>query len=517
MAGWRAREGNARSAGPWVLFSTIFASSMAFIDGTALNVAMPAIQDGLHASGVQLLWIVNAYLLMLAALIPVGGSLGDLFGRRKVFSLGIVLFMIASLVCGLSPSAEFLIGARAIQGIGSSLMIPGSLAIISSFFGPSEKGKAIGTWSAATTIVTVIGPVLGGVLSGAGLWRGVFLINIPLGIAALVPLFLKVPESRNESVGKRIDFPGSGLLILSLAGLTYGFISAPDGGFQHPRVIASLAIGVLALAGFLLVEARSRHPMIPLSLFSSRTFSGTNLLTLALYGALSVGMFFLSLNLVQAQGYSMALAGFAFTPFALVLTALSRWAGGLVDKSGPRLPLVIGPAIAGLAFLSMAWAGLTPGPSRYWVSFFPGIVLLGVGMGITVAPLTTAVMGSVGSHLSGTASGINNAVSRTAGVLAIAVVGALALVLFSHGLDSRASASGLSLPVRHALSLEAGRLGAAAVPPAAAPAEAAVIRSAIRLAFTDTFRIVMLVCAVLAWMGAALAGLMVPRNFRPAQ
>lgn len=507
----------AGSAGPWVLFSTIFASSMAFIDGTALNVALPAVQAGLHASGVQLLWVVNAYLLMLAALIPVGGSLGDLFGRRKIFAIGILLFMLASLVCGLAPNADFLVWARAVQGVGSSLMIPGSLAIISSFFGPERRGRAIGTWSAATTIVTVVGPVLGGVLSSAGLWRGVFLINIPLGIAALIPLFLRVPESRNDQGDGRIDFPGAALLIVALTGLTYGFISAPDDGFGDPRVITALAVGVAALAGFIVVEARSSHPMIPLVLFTSRTFSGTNLLTLTLYGALSVGMFFLSLDLVQAQGYSMAVAGFAFTPFALVLTALSRWAGGLVDRSGPRLPLVIGPAIAGLAFLTMAWSGLTPGPSRYWVSFFPGVVLLGVGMGITVAPLTTAVMGSVASHLSGTASGINNAVSRTAGALAIAIVGALSLVLFAHGLDARASAAGFSAPVRQALSVEAGRLGAAAVPPVAPPQQAAAVQAAIRLAFVDTFKVVMLVCAVLAWVGAALAGLFVESNFKAAR
>lgn len=200
-----------------------------------------------------------------------------------------------------------------------------------------------------------------------------------------------------------------------------------------------------------------------------------------------------------------------------MLTALSRWAGGLVDRSGPRLPLVIGPAIAGLAFLTMAWSGLTPGPSRYWVSFFPGVVLLGVGMGITVAPLTTAVMGSVASHLSGTASGINNAVSRTAGALAIAIVGALSLVLFAHGLDARASAAGFSAPVRQALSVEAGRLGAAAVPPVAPPQQAAAVQAAIRLAFVDTFKVVMLVCAVLAWVGAALAGLFVERNFKAAR
>ena len=489
---------------------------MAFIDGTALNVALPAVQAGLHATGVQLLWIVNAYLLMLAALIPVGGSLGDLFGRRKVFALGIGLFMLASLVCGLAPSAEFLLWARAVQGIGSALMIPGSLAIISSFFGPRERGRAIGTWSAATTIVTVIGPILGGVLFRSGILARRLPDQHPSRRRCAHPPF---PEGAGEPQrGSRRQnrlprgraprhFPGGAHVRFHLCpGLRVS---------RDPRIIAALAVGVAALAGFLVVETRSAHPMIPLGLFASRTFSGTNLLTLALYGALSVGMFFLSLNLVQAQGYSMAVAGFAFTPFALILTALSRWAGGLVDKSGPRLPLVIGPAIAGLAFLSMAWSGLTPGPSRYWVSFFPGVVLLGVGMGITVAPLTTAVMGSVATHLSGTASGINNAVSRTAGVLAIAVVGAFSLVMFSHGLDARATSAGFSEPVRLALSQEASRLGAAAVPAAAAPQEAAAVRSAIRMAFVDTFKMVMIVCAVLAWVGAALAGLFVERSFRP--
>jgi MFS family permease len=396
-------------------------------------------------------------------------------------------------------------------------MIPGSLAIISSFFGPTEKGRAIGTWSAATTIVTVIGPILGGLLSAAELWRGVFLINIPLGVAALIPLLLRVPESRNGETGGRIDFPGAGLLMICLAGLTFGFISAPNDGFGNPRIIASLGVGLVAFAGFLVVEARSAQPIIPLSLFCSRTFSGTNLLTLSLYGALSVGMFFLSLNLVQAQGYSMAVAGFAFSPFALILTVLSRGAGRLADRSGPRLPLVLGPAIAGVAFLYMALPGLTSGPSRYWVSFFPGIAALGVGMGITVAPLTTTVMSSVSSRLSGTASGINNAVSRTAGVLAIAVIGALALVLFAHGLDSRASAAGLSMPVRRALSSEASRLGATAVPQAVGPLEATAVRTAIRLAFVDTFKVVMLVCAVLAWIGAALAALFVEGKLRPTE
>jgi len=490
---------------------------MAFIDGTALNVALPALQSGLQASGGQLLWVVNAYLVMLAALIPIGGSLGDVRGRRKIFALGIVLFMLSSLVCGLAPSIQFLIAARLVQGLGASLMIPGSLAIITSFFGPDRRGRAIGTWSAFTTIVTVVGPVLGGVLANAGLWRGVFLINLPIGIIALAVLIARVPESRDEKSSGRVDYAGAALLAVGLAAPTYGLLAAPGLGFADPRVFGSLALGVIALAAFFVVESRSLYPMIPLRLFSSRTFSGVNLLTFGLYGALSAGTFFLSLDMVQAQGYSMSVAGFAFTPFALILTALSRWAGGLVDRAGPRLPLVIGPAIAGAAFLVMAFSGLSDGPSRYWVTFFPGIVLLGVGMGITVAPLTTAVMSSVASHLAGTASGINNSVSRVAGVLVIAVAGALALILFSHALQAHTASISLDSAARAALSAQASRLGGAAVPAEVAAASAGAVREAIRLAFVDTFRVVMLICAALAWVGAALAGLFVERRLSPAR
>ena len=503
-------------SGAWVLAATILASSMAFIDGTALNVAMPALQAGLHASGVQILWVVNAYLLMLAALIPIGGSLGDVLGRKKVFAAGIVLFMAASLVCGIAPTIGFLIVSRLIQGAGSALMIPGSLAIITAFFGTESRGKAIGTWSAFTTTVTVVGPFLGGVLSDAGLWRGVFLINIPLGVGALLVLFLKVRESRDEESSGRIDYLGAALLAVGLATLTYGLLSAPALGIADPRVFGSLIAAALALPAFLLVEARSAHPMIPLGLFSSRTFSGVNLLTFGLYGALSAGTFFVALNMVQAQGYSMKAAGLATLPFALILIALSRWAGGLVDKGEPRLPLIIGPAISGAAFLFMAFSGLSDGPSHYWVTFFPGFILLGIGMGITVAPLTTAVMSSVASHFAGTASGINNAVSRTAGVLAIAVVGAVALIVFSHALQGRTAPIGISGEARAVLSMEAARLGAAAVPAQVAAERAGEVQTAIRLAFVDAFRIVMLICAALAWIGAAFAGFVVERKFTAA-
>ncbi|HUJ76133.1 MAG TPA: MFS transporter, partial [bacterium] len=395
--------------------------------------------------------------------------------------------------------------------------IPGSLAIITSFFGPDRRGKAIGTWSAFTTIVTVVGPVLGGVLANAGLWRGVFLINFPLGILAMIVLLTRVPESHDEKSSGRVDYLGAALLAVGLAAPTYGLLSAPDLGFSNPRVVLTLALGIIALAGFLVVEARSAHPMIPLKLFTSRTFSGVNLLTFGLYGALSAGTFFLSLDLVQAQGYSMSVAGFAFTPFALILTALSRWAGGLVDRAGPRLPLVIGPGVAGLAFLVMAFSGLSDGPARYWVTFFPGIVLLGVGMGITVAPLTTAVMSSVATHFAGTASGINNSVSRVAGVLVIAVAGALALILFSHALQAHTASLSLDGAARAALSAQASRLGGAVVPTEVGAASVGAVQEAIRMAFVDTFRVVMLICAALAWVGAALAGVFVERRLSPAR
>jgi EmrB/QacA subfamily drug resistance transporter len=508
---------SARSgSGFWVLTATILASSMAFIDGTALNVAMPALQAGLHASGEQILWVVNAYLLMLAALIPIGGSLGDVLGRRKIFGLGIVLFMLSSLVCGIAPTIGFLIGARLVQGAGSALMIPGSLAIITAFFGPERRGRAIGTWSALTTILLVIGPVLGGVLANAGLWRGVFLINIPIGVCALIVLFLKVPESRDEKSSGRIDYLGAALLAVGLAGPTYGLLSAPDMGFADPRVFGSLLLGILALAAFLVVEARSAHPMIPLGLFSSRTFSGVNLLTFGLYGALSAGTFFMSLDMVQAHHYRMDVAGLASLPFAVILIALSRWAGGLVDKGGPRLPLIVGPAIAGAAFFFMAFSGLSDGPSQYWVTFFPGFVLLGIGMGITVAPLTTSVMSSVASHFAGTASGINNAVSRTAGVLAIAVVGAVALIVFSQALQTRTAPIEMSGEARAALSSEAPRLGAATVPAQVGAEKVGEVQTAIRLAFVDAFRVVMLICTALAWTGAVFAGFIVERKFTAA-
>lgn len=429
--------------------------------------------------------------------------------------MGIALFMLASVSSGLAPTSIWLIGSRLVQGIGGALMVPGSLSLIATAFGPDRRGQAIGTWSAATTLVTIVGPILGGVLADAGLWRGVFLINVPLGLLALYILGARVVESRNEAISGRIDYTGAALVCLGLAGLTYGFISAPALGFGDPRIFGPLAVGVLALAAFVSVERRSPNPMLPLGLFRSHTFSGANLLTLFLYGALGAGMFFFSLDLIQLQGYSQTLAGLSFTPFAILLTLMSRWAGGLADRYGPRLPLIVGPVLAGTGFCLMGLVDLTRGPAEYWRSFLPGVIALGLGMGVTVAPLTTAVMGSVATSYSGTASGVNNAVARTAGLLTIAILGSVVLFTFSGGLAARAERLNLPTGVRLALQAQAGKLGEAVVPPEVDAAQKAAVAEAIRSAFADACREVLFLCAVLSWVSALMSALWIEPTLRP--
>jgi EmrB/QacA subfamily drug resistance transporter len=494
---------NNSQAERWVLVSAILASSMGFIDSSALNVALPTIQASLGATGTQLLWVVNGYLLMLAALILIGGSLGDRLGRKRVFSIGIAIFIAGSLGSGLSPTTDALIFARIIQGIGGALMIPGSLALITAVYSDARRGQAIGTWSAVTTIVTVIGPVLGGVLSGAGLWRFIFLINIPIGIAALYILATRVPESADPEA-EPIDYPGAVTVTVALAGLTYGFISAPSMGFGSPAVVISLAVGVVAAGVFIWIESHSRYPMLPLSLFKSRVFSGTNLLTFFLYGALSALSFFMALNLVQVQGYSEAQAGLAFLPFSFFLAGLSRFAGRWADQHGFRIPLILGPAIVGLGFLVLSQVGITSGPSAYWTTFFPGVILFGLGMGITVAPLTSTVMGAVPREHAGTASGVNNAVSRTAGVLTIAVLGALALVVFQNQLQSRIAGMNLPPPVKQSLVANAGQLGNTPLPQGVQGQEAIQVEAAVKQSFASMFGTIMLVSAGMAFVAAGI-------------
>ncbi|HTX72994.1 MAG TPA: DHA2 family efflux MFS transporter permease subunit [Rectinemataceae bacterium] len=494
-----------------VLAATILASSMAFIDGSALNVAMPVIQTSLSASGAELLWVANVYLLVLAAFILVGGSLGDRLGRKRIFLAGIVLFTLASSACGLSPSIRFLIAARTVQGFGGALMIPGSLSIISASVAAERRGRAIGTWSAATTLVTIVGPALGGVLSDLGLWRLVFLINLPLGIAAAF-LTTGLSESRDAEATGGIDVAGALLASLSLAALAYGFISAPSFGFADPRIVVSLAVGLLALFLFIAVERQSAAPMLPLSVFASRDFSGANVLTFFLYGALSAVTLFMSLDLVQVHGYSKTQAGLAFLPFAILLTLLSRWAGALADRRGPRLLLGLGPALTGAGFFLISMADPSAGPGNYWRSFLPGILLFGAGMGLTVAPLSSTVMGALPRRLSGTASGVNNAVSRAAGALAIAVLGSVALLVFSHELALAVASSGLDAGARAELLASARDLGATRPPPGLTSGAAESARRAVASSFAGAFRVVMLICSALALASSLAAVLILGRG-----
>ncbi len=490
---------------------------MGFISGSALNVALPALQEALGANAADLLWITNIYLLLLASLILVGGSLGDHYGRKRVFGIGIVLFLIGSAISGFSPTVEFLIVARVIQGLGGAAMIPGSLAIISAYFDDDERGGAIGLWSAFTTLTTVGGPIIGGVLAENGLWRGVFFINIPLGIIALWALIKYVPESYDEDAPRELDIGGTVLATLGLAGITYGFIQAGSNGVNLVNG-AALGAGIAAMIMFLITEKRSNHPMMPLSLFSSRVFSGANLLTLFLYAALQGAFFFLSFNLIQIQGYGETLAGFATLPMTILLVLLSQQAGKMADRIGPRIPLTVGPLLTGFGFFMLGIPGVTNGPSDYWVAYFPAIMLIGLGMGITVAPLTTAVMGSVPKHSSGVASGINNAISRTAGVLAIAVMGGIALLSFSEALMANTAELDISDEAREALVAQAPELGNAQVPESVTDeAMQTNVQMAINGAFVSMFRLMTWIGAGLAWISAVFAWFMMgtpPREER---
>ena len=492
------------AAGKWIMVSAILASAMAFIDGTALNVVLPALQKNLNATGADLFWLLNAYLLILASLILVGGSLGDKLGRKKIFMLGIFIFIIGSAACGFAPTVFLLIIFRIIQGIGGALMIPGSLSLISSSINENERGKAIGTWSAITTVVTMGGPILGGTLADAGLWRYIFFINVPIGIGALIILAFKVKESRDEDADKAIDMAGAISIALSLASLTFGFLRIPAVGFKSAQVYLTLLSGIILLIVFLVVEKKSKHPMMPLDLFTKPVFTGVNLLTFFLYAGLGAGMLFLSLNLVQVQGYSQLQSGLTFLPFTVLMITIARFAGTVADKYGPRLLLIVGPATAGTGLLLLSFVKQTAGPSEYWMTFFPGIIMFGLGMSFTVAPLTATVMTSVSDHLSGTASGVNNALTRISNVFANAIFGALAALLFAGVLQNKIQSIPLDANVKQAVVKEAANLGNAKVPNQVNSQYKKNISTSYRESFIHAYSVIMKISAGLGFLGALM-------------
>ena len=491
---------------PWVLAATILGSSMAFIDSTIVNVALPALQSTLHATVVDVQWVIEAYGLFLSALILVGGALGDSVGRRAMFLLGVAGFALASVGCGFSSTIKTLLIWRSVQGIAAAALVPGSLAIISACFDEKSRGKAIGTWAGFTTITTALGPVLGGWLIEHVSWHWAFFINIPLAVLALAISFWHVPESRNPDA-ESIDWVGASIATFGLAALIYGFLASSILGWGNFRVIASLISGLGSLILFIFIEKDIKAPMVPLQLFRIASFSGANLLTLFLYAGLGIFFFVFPLNLIQIQKYSATATGAAALPMILLMFLLSRWSGGLIHRYGAKLPLIIGPLIAAAGFLLFALPNVH---AEYWSAFFPAFVVLGLGMAITVAPLTTVVMNSVGQERIGAASGINNAVARVAGVLAVAVLGALMTAVFAHSLRQSLAALNLSPGIVHYLESHLAMLGNLDAPPGTDKATALAIRSRIAAAFVFGFRLIAIFCAVLAITSALIAWWKIP-------
>ncbi|RYV51109.1 DHA2 family efflux MFS transporter permease subunit [Pengzhenrongella frigida] len=405
-------------AGRWVLLATVLGSGMAFIDGTVVNIALPSIGAEFAADAASLQWTVNGYALPLAAFILLGGSLGDRFGRRRVFVIGVTWFAVASLLCGLAPNVNALIVARALQGVGGALLVPGSLAILQSAFDPGDRSRAIGAWSGLGGIAGAAGPFLGGWLVGVASWRLVFLINLPIALAVVVVALRHVPESADPDASRRIDVAGSLTGALGLACVTYGFTAWPERG-ADALVLGTLAVGAAAMIGFVVVEARSSHPMLPLRIFASRVFSATNVVTFLVYGAIGGLFFFLVITLQVVVGFSPLAAGLAPLPVTALMLVLSARAGGLAQRIGPRVPMAVGPLIcAGGAVLL---AGIDAG-STYLTGVLPGIVVFGLGLSLTVAPLTVTALTSAADRHAGVASGVNNAVARAAGLMAVAVL-----------------------------------------------------------------------------------------------
>ena len=491
------------------LVACILGSAIVFVDGTVVNVALPAIRADLDASLADQQWIVEAYLLLLASLILVGGSLGDLYGRRRIFAIGVAGFGTASLLCAVAPAVGVLIAARALQGAFGALLVPSSLAIITAVYGPAERAAAIGSWTAGTSAAIVVGPPLGGLLVDALSWRVIFAMNVPLVLVCLMLIVRAVPECPGDRA-HRIDVPGALLCALGLGGPVYALIQQSTLGWSDPEVWVPLLGGIGAFAAFVAYERRAADPMLPLSIFRSRNFAVANVVTLVVYAGLGAATFFVAIFLQQIAGYSALGAGLALTPITLLLVTLSRRFGALSARIGPRLVMGAGPVVGGLGLLAFARLDER---ADYLAQVLPAALLFGLGLAITVAPLTATALQAADRRHAGIASGVNNAVARVAGLLAIAAVGAVVSAHFDARLDERLPARPLD-PSARAYLQEARRRPLSAPERPAPPA----IRTQVRAANVEAFRTGMVVAGLLMIAGGliALVGIENPRR-RPEE
>ncbi len=418
----------------WVLVAAILGTTVVTVDGTVVNVALPAIADDLGGGLAGQQWTSNAYLVTLGSLLLIGGSLGDIFGERRVFALGVAGFGVTSLFCALAPTIELLVLSRALQGVAGAVLTPAALAVIVSTFPPAERGRAVGAWTAWGGIGTVLGPLVGGQLVDAASWRWIFAINVPLVIVTILLILRVVPEGRRRETRAKVDVLGATLCAFGLAGMTFGLIEQPLRGWSDPAVLGPLVGGALLFAGFLAWERRAPAPMLPLELFKRRNFAIGNVETLSMYGGLGLLFFFLVLYLQQVAGYNALEAGASSVPVTLVMFALSTRFGMLADRYGPRLFMGVGPLVAALGLASFV---RLDADVNYWIDLLPGLLVFALGLSITVAPLTATVLADADESNAGVASGVNNAIARVAGLVAIAAVGALVAAHFSSQLDQQ--------------------------------------------------------------------------------
>ncbi len=494
-----------RVTGYWVLLASISAASMAFVASTSLNVALPAIQVELSARGADLIWIPNSYVLVQASLIVVTGSMGDHFGRNRVCLWGILLFGLASIVCGFSTTTNVIIAGRVAQGFGSSMIVPNSLAIASAYFSRRGQGWAIGIWSGFTVLASGLAPFFAGVVTDMGMWRLVFFIHIPLGVLAAFVIIRFVPESFDREAPRRMSLLGSLLIVLGLGGLTFGFIESSTYGFDSPIIIAPIVIGALAIARFLYDERKGIHAILPLRLFRSRTFSAANLISLVFHGVIQPMLVYLPLNLIQVQGYSATITGLSIVPLILIATVGSALVGPLLDRRGPRLPLLIGLCISAAGFVLFSNVGVTGGEAEYFSTFFPPIFLFGIGFGMVFAPLTMAAMASAPENNAGIASGVNNTVVRTGQVLVIGILGGLAISWFGQNLTNDPYVQSLPAAAQSELAADAGDLAETSIPETLTEDEKDGVRQVIRGAFAQMFSTLMSIAALFCLLAALVA------------